>query len=126
MSRVPMGSNRAIHGEAFGALVSDRFEITSQGEAAERISDIWSISREDHDAFALESHRRAAVATDAGYFTAEIATVDIARLAEPGSEITVATLAQDETIRQIGRAHVHTPVNNAHLVCTLILENNKH
>src|SRR3546814_9141485 len=36
MSRVPMGSNRAIHGEAFGALVSDRFEITSQGEAAER------------------------------------------------------------------------------------------
>lgn len=100
MSRVPMGSNRAIHGEAFGALVSDRFEITSQGEAAERISDIWSISREDHDAFALESHRRAAVATDAGYFTAEIAPVDIARLAEPGSEITVATLAQDETIRR--------------------------
>src|SRR3546814_18300953 len=57
MSRVPMGSNRAIHGEAFGALVSDRFEITSQGEAAERIRDIWSIRREDHDAFALESHR---------------------------------------------------------------------
>src|SRR3546814_2721589 len=53
-----------------------------------------------HDAFALESHRRAAVATDAGYFTAEIAPVDIARLAEPGSEITVATLAQDETIRR--------------------------
>src|SRR3546814_1272194 len=48
MSRVPMGSNRAIHGEAFGALVSDRFEITSQGEAAERISDIWSIRSEEH------------------------------------------------------------------------------
>src|SRR3546814_16937972 len=33
MSRVPMGSNRAIHGEAFGALARDRFEITSRLEA---------------------------------------------------------------------------------------------
>src|SRR3546814_2120090 len=81
---------------------------------------IWSISREDHDAFALESHRRAAVATDAGYFTAEIAPVDIARLAEPGSEITVATLAQDETIRRestpekLARDRKSTRLNSSH------------
>ncbi|OYX92188.1 MAG: acetyl-CoA acetyltransferase, partial [Caulobacter sp. 35-67-4] len=31
MSRVPMGSNRAIHGEAFGWMVSDRHDPTSQG-----------------------------------------------------------------------------------------------
>src|SRR3546814_19978224 len=99
MSRVPMGSNRAIHGEAFGALVSDRFEITSQGEAAERISDIWSISREDHDAFALESHRRAAVAPDAGSFTAEITPVDIAILASPVNEFPAPTLGPHQPIR---------------------------
>src|SRR3546814_13927748 len=96
MSRVPMGSNRAIHGEAFGALVSDRFAITSQGEADERISDIWSISREDHDAFALESHRRAAVTTDAVYFTPELAPVDLASLADPGTALTGPTLAHAE------------------------------
>ena len=100
MSRVPMGSNRSIHGEAFGALVNERFGITSQGEAAERVSDIWSISREDHDAFALESHRRAARATDAGAFVNEIVAVDVAGLAEPGSEPTVAVLDRDETIRR--------------------------
>src|SRR3546814_12378610 len=45
MSRVPLGSNRAIHGEAFGAVGSDRFEITSQGGGAGRVSDTGSSRR---------------------------------------------------------------------------------
>ncbi|WP_449580801.1 thiolase family protein, partial [Pseudomonas aeruginosa] len=38
MSRVPMGSNREIHGEAFGWMASERYELTSQGEGAERMA----------------------------------------------------------------------------------------
>ena len=49
MSRVPMGSNRDLHGDAFGRLASDRYELTSQGEAAERVAEKWEISREELD-----------------------------------------------------------------------------
>src|SRR3546814_7041201 len=33
-----------------------------------------------------------------------------------------ATAARSRWLRQIGRAHVRTPVTNAHLVCRLLLE----
>ncbi|MEO7015487.1 MAG: thiolase family protein [Leifsonia sp.] len=51
----------------------------SMPETAEEVARLDSISREDADAFALESHRRAAAATDAGRFTAEIVAVETAR-----------------------------------------------
>ena len=44
----------------------------SQFRAAEMIAEKWRISREDMEAFALESHRRAIAAIDAGRFVAEI------------------------------------------------------
>src|SRR5690606_11711571 len=59
MSRVRMGGNREIYGEAFGWMASDNWELTSQGEAAERVADKWNLSREQLDAYAVESHRRA-------------------------------------------------------------------
>jgi 3-oxoadipyl-CoA thiolase len=49
----------------------------SMGETAENIFDIREISREDQDAFALESHRRAIAAIDSGRFAAEIVPVSI-------------------------------------------------
>ena len=42
------------------------------GEGAEVLADKYSISREEQDAFALGSHRRAAAAWDAGWFDAEV------------------------------------------------------
>lgn len=99
MSRVPMGSNRDIHGEAFGFAVQDRFEMTSQGESAERIADKWGFSRATLDDYAIESHRRAAAAADAGRFDGEIVPVDVARWHEPGTEAP-AVLKADETIRR--------------------------
>jgi acetyl-CoA acyltransferase len=72
MSRVPMGSNRSIHGGAFGWKYLERFEGLGQGEAAERLVDGWGLTREQLDAYALESHRRAAAAIDEGRFTREI------------------------------------------------------
>jgi len=44
----------------------------SQFRAAEMIAEKWQISREDMEAFALESHRRAIAAIEAGRFVAEI------------------------------------------------------
>ncbi|BAW23289.1 MULTISPECIES: acetyl-CoA C-acetyltransferase [Pseudomonas] len=44
----------------------------NQFYAAQRIADHWQISREDMEVFALESHRRALAAAEAGYFAREI------------------------------------------------------
>lgn len=45
-------------------------------ETAEEVARIDGITREDADAFALDSHRRAAAATDAGRFADEIVAVE--------------------------------------------------
>jgi 3-oxoadipyl-CoA thiolase len=49
----------------------------SMGETAENVADAWYVSREDQDAFALESQRRAAAAIASGRFKDEITTVTI-------------------------------------------------
>jgi acetyl-CoA acyltransferase len=99
MSRVPMGSNRAVHGEAFGWMAAERFEFTGQGEAAERLCDQWQLTREQLDAYALESHRRAAAAAAAGDFAKEIVTVPVMQVREKGLEGEVPPFSADETIR---------------------------
>ncbi|HDZ57789.1 MAG TPA: thiolase family protein [Pseudomonas xinjiangensis] len=100
MSRVPMGSNRDLHGEAFGWKATEQYELTSQGEAAERVAEKWQISREELDAFALESHRRAAAAVDAGHFDREIVPVPVGDYCEKGYEGFTGLFAADETIRR--------------------------
>ncbi|HMH29811.1 MAG TPA: thiolase family protein [Steroidobacteraceae bacterium] len=99
MSRVPMGGNRDVHGEPFGWLASQRFDLVSQGEAAERIVDAWSLSRENLDNYAVESHRRAAAAADAGFFRNEIVPIPVASLSE-NRESAAPLFANDETIRR--------------------------
>jgi 3-oxoadipyl-CoA thiolase len=49
----------------------------SMGETAENVAERYGIAREDQDAFALESHRRAVAAAEAGRFDDEIVTVDV-------------------------------------------------
>ena len=44
----------------------------SQFRSAEMIAEKWNLSRQDMEAFALESHRRAIAATDEGRFVREI------------------------------------------------------
>jgi 3-oxoadipyl-CoA thiolase len=54
--------------------------IDSMGETAENIYELTgSITREEQDAFALESHRRAVAAIDSGKFAEEIVPVEIPR-----------------------------------------------
>jgi acetyl-CoA acyltransferase len=52
-----------------------RFELQSMGETAENVAAKWGITRAEQDAFALESHRRAAAAWAAGDFAAEVEPV---------------------------------------------------
>ena len=62
----------------------------SMPETAEEVARLDGITREEADAFALESHRRAAAATDAGRFADEILPVTT-----PAGEVTA-----DESIRR--------------------------
>ena len=100
MSRVRMGGNREIYGEAFGWLAAQKYELTSQGEAAERISEKWGLTRAELDAYSVESHRRAAAAAATGYFHREIVPVPVTRLMERGhAEPAPEEFSADETIR---------------------------
>jgi hypothetical protein len=47
------------------------------GETAENVAERWGIAREDQDAFAYESHRRAVAAWEAGRFDEEVAAVPV-------------------------------------------------
>jgi len=57
--------------------LSDPFGHGHMGVTAENLSVKWSVSRDEQDAFALESHRRAAQARDAGYFKDQIVPFEI-------------------------------------------------
>jgi 3-oxoadipyl-CoA thiolase len=52
------------------------FPLESMGETGENVALEWSVSREDQDAFALESQRRWAEAQEAGRFAGELVAVD--------------------------------------------------
>jgi acetyl-CoA acyltransferase len=100
MTRVPMGGNRDVHGVPFGWRLNERFALTSQGEAAERLCDLWNLTREQLDDYALTSQSRAGRAADAGYFDREIVPVDIGRWCERGDPLVDVVLRTDETIRR--------------------------
>ena len=72
---------RAGHQELVDANMHDGLwcahEHWRMGDAAEVTAAEKGVSREDQDAFALESHRRALEATDAGRFAAEIVPVPV-------------------------------------------------
>ncbi|MGD8727025.1 MAG: thiolase family protein [Gemmatimonadales bacterium] len=58
--------------------LNEHYPIVSLGETAENIAEEMGISRADQDAFALESHRRAVEAMNAGKFREEIVPVPVA------------------------------------------------
>jgi acetyl-CoA C-acetyltransferase len=66
----------AVVDAAVGAL-TDPFDDCHMGITAENIAAKWGISREEQDALAVESHRRAAAATAQGYFKSQIAPITV-------------------------------------------------
>jgi 3-oxoadipyl-CoA thiolase len=70
-----------------------RFPLEAMGDTAENVAERWSITRQAQDAFAVESHRRAAAAQDAGHFVAELTPVRL-----PGKD--TAPFLADEQVRR--------------------------
>ena len=60
-------------------VLDAKYPTISLGETAERVAAQWSVSREEQDAFALESQRRAAAAAASGVHAEEIVPVKIAQ-----------------------------------------------
>jgi acetyl-CoA acyltransferase len=100
MTRTPMGSSVVRDlGYPFGPRMMQRYTETGlpgQGIGAEMIADKWGISREELDAFSVESHRRAARATAEGRFENEIVPVVVR---DDEGHDTDEVFADDEGIR---------------------------
>jgi acetyl-CoA acyltransferase len=90
MSRVPLGSSRA--GGSRSPLLEERYPdgLVNQGVSAELIAQKWGLSREMLDAYAAESHLRAADAASRGLFDSQLLAVAV----EDGAAVTT-----DETVR---------------------------
>jgi 3-oxoadipyl-CoA thiolase len=60
-------------------LINPKMEHSteSMGETGENVAERYEVSRSDQDAFALESHRRAVAAAEAGRLDDEIVTIDV-------------------------------------------------
>jgi 3-oxoadipyl-CoA thiolase len=54
-----------------------RHSTESMGETGENVAERYGVSREDQDAFALESHKRAVAATESGRLDDELVTIDV-------------------------------------------------
>jgi acetyl-CoA C-acetyltransferase len=63
--------------DAMVGALTDPFDDCHMGVTAENVARDFGISRADQDALAAESHRRAAAATDAGYFKEQITPVEV-------------------------------------------------
>lgn len=85
MTRVPMFSDMTVFAKAgigtgpFSPRIQKRFGVTefNQFKGAEMIAQKYGLCREDLDKFALESHRRATLATKSGAFENEIIPLNV-------------------------------------------------
>ncbi|MGH1434941.1 MAG: acetyl-CoA C-acetyltransferase [Lewinella sp.] len=89
MSRVPMGSDGGPLLNDPGVFMTQNY--LPQGVAADLIATMEGFQREELDAYAVQSHQRAAAAQTAGYFQPSIVPICDAN--------GLAILKQDETIR---------------------------
>ena len=79
--------------DAMVGALTDPFDDCHMGVTAENVATDFSVSRADQDALAVESHRRAAAASEAGYFKEQITPIEV-----KGRKGTV-TVDADEHIR---------------------------
>jgi acetyl-CoA acyltransferase len=101
MTRAPMSSNARGGTGPFSQefLANTNNTLGIQFWVAQVLADKWGITREEMDAFALQSHERAAASTDDGFFPGEIVPVPIK---DEEGKPTGATLSADEGIRRGG------------------------
>jgi acetyl-CoA C-acetyltransferase len=97
LTRVREGM-RMGHSEALDSMIQDglwcSFEECHMGHAGEVVATEYNIARAAQDAYAVESHRRAAEATSSGRFTEEILAVPV-----PQKRGDPVLIERDESIR---------------------------
>ncbi|MCL4184392.1 MAG: acetyl-CoA C-acyltransferase family protein [Burkholderiaceae bacterium] len=86
-----MGDARVV--DMMTGALHDPFHNVHMGVTAENIAKKWNISREDQDALAVESHRRASMATREGRFASQILPIELK------SRKGTVSFAADEHIR---------------------------
>ena len=101
MSRAPLASNARGGTGPFPPSFLEAIDgrLWAQFRVAQVLADRWGVTREEMDAFSLESHRRAALSTDSGHFAREAIPVPIKN--EDGS-FSGVSLEADEGIRRNG------------------------
>ena len=101
MSRVPLAANARGGTGPFppSYLEVINGNLWAQFRISQVLAERWKISREDMDEYSLESHRRAAEATDSGHFAKELLPVP---LKDEAGAFTGETLSVDEGIRRGG------------------------
>ena len=99
MTRAPMSSNARGGTGPFspGFLENTDNTLGIQFWVAQVLADKWGISRDEMDAFAFQSHQRAARSTDDGFFPGEIVPVPVK---DENGQLTDQTLTADEGIRR--------------------------
>ena len=85
-----------------GAL-SDPFDDCHMGITAENLAKKYDISREDQDAFAVQSHQRAAAAIASGYFKDQIAPVAVKVKRDMVTFDTDETVRTDTSVEKLAR-----------------------
>ena len=95
MTRVPMFSSLNGGFETLNPDLLAKHELIHQGESAERIAAKWGLSREELDAYAARSHRRAQQAAEADLHSELIPMEGLDGEGNP------VTLEQDEGIRPV-------------------------
>lgn len=103
MSMVPMTGNTPSISPHVYEKGQDVAMAYGMGLTAERVAERWKVSREDQDAFAVESHRKALAAQTTGAFDREIAALNVierfAGLASGQVETTGREFTRDECPR---------------------------
>jgi acetyl-CoA C-acetyltransferase len=98
---------RMGNGNLIDAMINDGlWDVYNQfhmGAAAEMVAEKYRISREEQDAFAAESHRRAAAATAEGRFRAQILPVEVppAKKGDPPRAFDMDEAVRPDTTVQI-------------------------
>jgi acetyl-CoA acyltransferase len=100
MTMIPMGGQRFAANPGLAGTWPESY--AAMGITAELVAAKYGVSRTDQDAFAAESHRRAAAAQDAGRFTAELVPVEVESTAVVGGKLqrSKESFAADEGIRR--------------------------
>jgi acetyl-CoA acyltransferase len=99
MSLIPMGGHKFSANPGLAGAWPEAY--ASMGITAELVAERHGVMREDQDAFAAESHRRAAAAQQAGKFADELVPVEVesAALVDGALRRRTETLAADEGVR---------------------------